>query len=124
MRPREGALRNNPLYGVSNPMVCAGSAGNRLRRTTVSTIVLAALGGVAATATAAVATGDASALAHAAHTVPPGLHVALSHVPSTSHAYNVLEQHLSLCTGSGAAGTAATGGAAAVKYGLRFGLGK
>ncbi len=91
----------------------------------VSTIVLAALGGVAATATTAVATGDASAVANAVHTVPPGLHVALSHVPSTSHAYEVIKQHLSLYAGAGSAGTAATGGAAAaIKHGLHLGLGK
>ncbi len=91
----------------------------------VSTIVLAALGGVAATATTAVATGDASAVANAVHTVPPGLHVALSHVPSTSHAFEVLKQHLSLYAGTGSAGTAATGGAAAaLKHGLHLGLGK
>lgn len=86
---------------------------------------MAALGGVAATATTAVATGDASAVANAVHTVPPGLHVALSHVPSTSHAYEVLKQHLSLYAGAGSAGTAATGGAAAaLKHGLHLGLGK
>ncbi len=91
----------------------------------VSTIVLAALGGVAATATTAVATGDASGLAQAAHTVPPGLQVALSHVPSTSHAFEVLKQHLSLYAGTGSAGTAATGGvAAAIRHGLHLGLGK
>ncbi len=91
----------------------------------VSTIVLAALGGAAATATTAVATGDASTAVAAVHTVPPGLHVALSHVPSTSHAYEVLKQHLSLYAGSGSAGTAATGGvAAAIKHGLHLGLGK
>lgn len=88
-------------------------------------MVLAAVGGLAATATTAVATGDASALAHASQAVPPGLHVALSHVPSASHAYEVLKQHLSLYAGSGSAGTAATGGAAAaVKHGLHLGLGK
>ncbi len=93
----------------------------------VSTIVLAVLGGVAATATTAVATGDASAAAnavHAAHAVPPGLHVALSHVPSTSHAYEVLKQHLSVYAGTGTAGTAATGLAAAIRHGLHLGLGK
>lgn len=94
----------------------------------VSTIILAALGGVVATATTAVATGDASAAANAAHAahhaVPPGLHVALSHVPSTSHAYDVLKQHLSLYAGTGTAGTAASGVAAAVKHGLHLGLGK
>ena len=88
-------------------------------------MILAALGGVAATATAAVAAGDASTLAHASQTVPPGLHVALSHVPSASHAYEVLRQHLSLYAGSGTAGITATGGAAAAaKHGLHFGLGK
>ena len=91
----------------------------------VSTLLFAVLGGVAATATTAAATGNASALAHAANTVPPGLHVALSHVPSTSEAYEVLKQHLSLYAGSGAAGATATGGmAAAVKHGLHLGLGK
>jgi hypothetical protein len=91
----------------------------------VSTILLAAVGGLAATATTAVATGDASAAANAAHAVPPGLQVALSHVPSTSHAFEVLKQHLSLYAGSGTAGTAATGGAAAAaKHGLHLGLGK
>ena len=90
----------------------------------VSTIVLAALGGLAATATTAAATGDASGLAAHAHLVPPGLNVALSHVPSASHAYEVLKQHLSLYAGTGGAGSAATGAAAAIKHGLRLGLGK
>jgi len=96
-----------------------------LPRTMVSTIILAALGGVAATATTAVAIGDASTAAAVVHAVPPGLHVALSHVPTASHAYEVLKQHLSLYAGAGSAGTAATGGAAAaVRHGLHFGLGK
>jgi hypothetical protein len=91
----------------------------------VSTIVLAALGGLAATTTTAVATGDASAAANALHAVPPGLHVALSHVPASSHAFEVLKAHLSLYAGAGGAGTAATGGAAAaVKHGLHLGPGK
>lgn len=91
----------------------------------VSTIVLAALGGLAATTTTAVATGDASAVASAVHAVPPGLHVALSHVPSTSHAFDVLKEHLSLYAQTGGAGTATAGGAAAaIKHGLHLGLGK
>jgi hypothetical protein len=91
----------------------------------VSTILLAAIGGLAATTTTAVATGDASSVANAAQAVPPGLHVALSHVPSTSHAFDVLKAHLSLYAQSGSAGTAATGGVAAVvKHGLHLGLGK
>jgi len=91
----------------------------------VSTILLAAAGGLAATATTAVATGDASAASSAVHAVPPGLHVAFSHVPAASHAFDVLKQHLSLYAGSGTTGATATGGtAAAVKHGLHLGLGK
>ncbi len=91
----------------------------------VSSMVLAALGGIAATATTAVATGDASALVSAVHAVPPGLHVALSHVPAASNAFGVLNQHLSLYAQAGGTGTAATGGlAAAVRHDLHLGLGK
>ncbi len=91
----------------------------------VSTILLAALGGLAATTTTAVATGDASAMANAVHAAPPGLQVALSHVPSASHAFEVLKMHLSLYAQAGGAGTAATGGAAAaIRHGLHIGLGK
>jgi hypothetical protein len=91
----------------------------------ISTFVVAMLGGLAATATAAVATGNAPAAASAVHALPPGLQVALSHVPATSHAYEVLKQHLSLYAGTGAAGTAGAGGVtAAVKHGLRLGFGK
>ncbi|MBI3860099.1 MAG: hypothetical protein HY296_07700 [Thaumarchaeota archaeon] len=91
----------------------------------MSTIVLAALGGAAATAATAVATGDASAVAGAAHVVPPGLHVALSQVLSTAHAFDVLKEHLALYAQAGGAGTATVGGAAvAVRHGLHFGLGK
>lgn len=91
----------------------------------VSTIILAALGGVAATATTVAATGDSSAAANAVHSVPPGLHVALSHVPAASHAYEVLKEHLSLYAGTGSAGAAATGGVtAALKHGLHLGLGR
>lgn len=86
----------------------------------VSTLIVALLGGVAATATAAAATGDASTLVGAAHGVPPGLHVALSHVPNASEAYEVLKQHLTLYAGTGAGG--ATAGA--VGHGLHLGLGK
>ncbi|MDG6949283.1 MAG: hypothetical protein JRN16_03945 [Nitrososphaerota archaeon] len=91
----------------------------------VSTLVVALLGGLAATASTAAATGDASVLAHAAQTVPPGLQVAMAHVPSASHAYEVLKAHLSLYAGTGTAGTVGAGGASmAVKHGLTLGLGK
>ncbi|MDG7008655.1 MAG: hypothetical protein JRN06_10525 [Nitrososphaerota archaeon] len=86
----------------------------------VSTLIVAALGGLAATATTAVATGDASTLAQAVHAAPPGLQIALSHVPSTSVAYQVLKQHLSLYAGTGSAGAAA----GAATHGIRLGLGK
>lgn len=86
--------------------------------------MLAALGGLAATATTAAATGDASGLAASAHLVPPGLHVALSHVPNASHAYDVLKQHLSLYAGAGGTGSAATGAVASIRHGLHIGLGK
>ena len=76
----------------------------------VPTIVLAAFGGLAATTTAAVATGDTSTVANAVNRIPPGLYVALSHVPSVSHAYDVLTQHLSLYAQAGGAGSTATGG--------------
>jgi hypothetical protein len=89
-----------------------------------SIIVLAALGGLAATTTTAVATGDASTLANAVYAVPPGLHVALSHVPSTSHAYDVLKEHLSLYAQAGGSGTAAGGAGASIMHGLHLGLGK
>jgi len=114
------------LYGRSNALDYLQTGVQPYRRTMVTTIVLAALGGAVATATTAVATGDASTAANVAvHVVPPGLNVALAHVPSTSHAYEVLKQHLSLYAGTGAAGTAATGGvAAAVRHGLHLGLGK
>lgn len=90
----------------------------------VATIVLAALGGMAAAAATTLATGNASAAASAVHAIPPGLHVALSHVPSASHVYDVLE-HLSLYAGLGTAGAVATGAmTTAVRHGLHAGLGK
>jgi hypothetical protein len=62
-------------------------------------------------------------LAHAAGFVPPGLHVALSHVPQSSHAYQVLSQHLSDYAQNGGVGAAGSAGAAAVaKKGIAHGL--
>ncbi len=91
----------------------------------MSTIALAAMGGLVATTATAVATGNASAAASAVHAAPPGLQVALSHVPSASHAFEVLKQHLALYAGAGGAGTVATGtAAAAINHGLHLGLGR
>ncbi|MDG6899039.1 MAG: hypothetical protein JRN12_02765 [Nitrososphaerota archaeon] len=91
----------------------------------MSTFVVAMLGGLAATATTAATVGNASAAVSAVHAIPPGLQVALSHVPIASNAYEVLKQHISIYAGTGAAGTAGAGGAAAaVKHGARFLSGK
>ena len=90
-----------------------------------ATMVLAALGGLAAATATAVTTGDASAALGLAHAAPPGLQVALSHVPVASQAHQVLTQHLSLYAQAGGAGTVGAGGAAgALKHGLHLGLGK
>ena len=84
-----------------------------------SIMALAALGGLAAGALTAVTTGDASASVNAA---PHGLQVALSHVPSWTHAYQVLTQHLSAYTQNGGAGAAGTAGLEGVRRGLHLGL--
>jgi hypothetical protein len=89
----------------------------------ISIAAIAALGGATAMAATAVATGDASMLVHATGFVPPGLHVALSHVPQSSHAYQVLSQHLSDYAKNGGVGAASSAGAAAVaKKGVAHGL--
>jgi hypothetical protein len=77
----------------------------------VSTIVVAILGGMGAVTATALGNGDASSVAQvAAQIVPPGLHVALSHVPSWTHAHQVLAQHLQQYTESGSVGSAGSGG--------------
>jgi Na+-driven multidrug efflux pump len=77
----------------------------------VSTIAIAVLGGVGAVVATAVGNGDAASAAHAAaHAIPPGLHVALSHVPSWTHAHEVLAQHLQQYGEAGSAGSAGSGG--------------
>jgi hypothetical protein len=85
----------------------------------VSIMALAALGGLAAAAATAVTTGDASAAVHAA---PHGLQVALAHVPSWTHAHQVLTQHLSAYTQNGGAGAAGTAGLEGVRRGLHLAL--
>lgn len=75
----------------------------------IPTIIQAALGVAAAATTAA--TQDASTVANAASAIPQGLHVALSHVPSASHAMEVLKQHLAVFE-------------QAIRHGLHLGLGK
>ncbi len=89
----------------------------------VSIIALAAFGGLAAAAATAVSTGDASAAVNAVHAaVPHGLQVALAHVPSATHAHQVLTQHLAAYTQNGAGGAAGTAGLEGVRRGLHLGL--
>ena len=58
----------------------------------------------------------------AVHAAPHGLQVALAHVPSWTHAYQVLTQHLSAYTQNGGAGAAGTAGLEGVRRGLHLGL--
>jgi hypothetical protein len=77
----------------------------------VSLAILAALGAITAMGATSVVNGDASAAVEAAKQAAPyGLHVALSHVPSWTHAHEVLSQHLSQYAGSGTAGGAGGSG--------------
>lgn len=91
----------------------------------VSLAILAAIGGLSAVGATAAATGDASAAANVAHAAaPPGLKIALAHVPSATHAHQVLTQHLSAYTQNGSIGAGgAAGVGAAVKKALAHGLG-
>ena len=82
-------------------------------------MALAALGGLAAAAVTAVSTGDASA---AVNQQPHGLQVALAHVPSWTHAHQVLTQHLSAYTQNAGAGAAGTAGLEGVRRGLHLAL--
>lgn len=71
----------------------------------VSIIGLGILGTIAGIGATSVATGNASAAIEAAKQVTPhGIQVALSHVPSLTHAYKVLQEHLSNFAQNGAAG--------------------
>lgn len=69
----------------------------------VSIAALAALGALAGAGGTAIATGDASMLANS---IPPGLHVALSHVPTWTHAHQVLTSHLQQYTQNSSIGAA------------------
>ena len=86
----------------------------------MSITALAILGAVSGIGATSVATGDANAAVEAAKQIAPhGLQVALSHVPSWTHAHQVLSEHLSEYAQNGGIGAGATGGAgAALKKGL------
>ncbi|MEM0074830.1 MAG: hypothetical protein QXR69_02740 [Conexivisphaerales archaeon] len=77
----------------------------------VSIIALAALGALAGAGATAAATGDLNTAAQmAANAVPPGLHIALAHVPSWTHAHQVLTEHLKLYAQNGSIGAGTSGG--------------
>lgn len=88
----------------------------------VSTIMLAAIGGAAA-ATTALATGNTVVATGVAHAIPPGLKVALAHVPSWTKAHEVISEKVSEFLQSGGVGAASAAGLSeAVKHGIRIGL--
>ena len=80
-------------------------------------IALATLGALSAVGVTAAANGDANTAIEAVKQVAPhGLNVALAHVPTWTHAHEVLTQHLSNYAQNGTAGGGtATGVGAAVK---------
>ncbi len=80
-------------------------------------LAIAALG--AAAAAAAAAAGDASGVANV---LPPGLKIALAHVPSWSHAYQVLTQHLQGSQQGSSGSTARAAGLIAAKKALTHGV--
>ena len=86
----------------------------------VSIIALGILGTISGIGATSVATGDASSALEAAKQVAPhGLQIALSHVPSWTHAHQVLSDHLSQYAQNGAiGGTSGTGVAAILKKGF------
>ena len=87
----------------------------------VSIAALAILGAISGIGATSVATGDANAAVEAAKQMAPhGLQVALSHVPSWTHAHQVLSEHLSEYAQNGGIGATTGGGIAAM---LKRGLG-
>jgi hypothetical protein len=86
----------------------------------VSIAALAILGAISGMGATTLATGDASSAVQAASQVAPhGLSMALSHVPSWTHAYQVLSQHLSEYAQNGGVGAGVFSGIGmALKKGL------
>jgi hypothetical protein len=87
----------------------------------VSITVLAAIGGAAA-ATTALATGNTAVATGAMHAIPPGLKVALAHVPSWTKAHEIIGQKVAEYLQSSGVGATAAGLAEAVKHGISLGL--
>ena len=86
----------------------------------VSLALLAVLGAASGIGATSLANGDASAAVQTASQLAPhGLSVAISHVPSWTHAHKVLSQHLSQYAQNGGIGAGVFGGVgAALKKGL------
>ena len=86
----------------------------------VSIAALAILGAISGIGATSVANGDASSAIQAAGQLAPhGLSVAMSHVPTWTHAHQVLSQHLSQYAQNGTAGSGVLGGlGAAFKKGF------
>ena len=81
----------------------------------ISIIGLGILGTIAGIGATSAATGNASAAIEALKQVTPhGLNVALSHIPSWTHAYKVLQEHLSNYAQNGSAGGSTGAGVGAV----------
>ncbi|MDG6998761.1 MAG: hypothetical protein JRN15_06575 [Nitrososphaerota archaeon] len=81
----------------------------------VSILGLGILGSIAGIGATSVATGNASAAIDAAKQVAPhGLQIAYSHVPSWTHAYKVLQEHLSSYAQNGMVGGSGTAGVGTV----------
>ncbi|MDH2901489.1 MAG: hypothetical protein PXY39_11005 [archaeon] len=77
----------------------------------VSIAALAILGAMSGIGATSVANGDASSAVQAASQLAPhGLSIALQHVPSWTHAHEVLSQHLSQYAENSGAGSGIFGG--------------
>jgi hypothetical protein len=86
----------------------------------VSIAALAILGAISGMGATSIANGDASTAFQAASQLAPhGLSIALSHVPSWTHAHEVLSQHLSQYAQNSGASSGIFGGlGVAFKKGL------
>jgi len=77
----------------------------------ISIAAFTAIGAALGAGATAALTGDANtAMQMVSSSVPHGLNVALSHVPSWTHAHEVLMQHLQLYTQNSSAGAASGAG--------------
>ena len=77
----------------------------------VSLVALAVMGAISGVGATSLANGDASTAVQAAtQAAPHGLAIALQHVPSWTHAHQVISEHLSQYAQNGSVGAGAFGG--------------